>query len=198
MKNWWHVRCVHFMSKLLIYKQLRLSYSKLSMLIFATFQFFMFWFKTNFVKWKFRFRNSLFRLKWKNESQKISFISQIWLKHWKRKNEKMIFFDSHQKSKIFEFVIWFQIKKWISKSSFLFQFCLWNWKMKNEKFSKFVLFLNQKTIYTLGRRIVVKYLNFVFYIEVKTNSNYKILNFVFQFIKNMKWHFGYTNSLHLN
>ena len=23
---------------------------------------------------------------------------------------------------------------------------------------------------------------------------YKILNFVFQFIKNMKWHFGYTDS----
>ena len=42
IKNWWHVRCLHFMSKLLIYKQLRLSYSKLSVLIFATFQFFMF------------------------------------------------------------------------------------------------------------------------------------------------------------
>ena len=91
MQNWCHLRCVHFMSKLLVYKQLRLSYSKLSVLIFATFQFFMFWFKTDFVKWKFQFRNSLFDLKWKNESQKISFISQIWLTHWKRKNEKKIF-----------------------------------------------------------------------------------------------------------
>ena len=41
--------------------------------------------------------------------------------------------------------------------------------------------------------MVVKYLNVVFYIEVKTNSNYKILNFVFQFIKNMKWHFGQSD-----
>ena len=31
--------------------------------------------------------------------------------------------------------------------------------------------------------MVVNYLNFVFYIEVKTKSKYKILNFVFQFIK---------------
>ena len=37
------------------------------------------------------------------------------------------------------------------------------------------------------------YLNFVFHIEVKTKSNHKFLNFAFQFIKNMKWHFGYTD-----
>ena len=133
MKNWWHVRCVHFMSKLLIYKQLRLSYSKLSMLIFATFQFFMFWFKTNFVKWKFRFRNSLFRLKWKNESQKISFISQIWLKHWKRKNKKMIFFDSHQKSKFSNSLFDFKSKNEFQKvlSFFNFAYETEKWKMKN-------------------------------------------------------------------
>ena len=47
-------------------------------------------------------------------------------------------------------------------------------------------------------KMVVKYLNFVFHIEVKTKSNYKILNFVFQFLKNMKWHFGYTDCLILN
>ena len=41
-------------------------------------------------------------------------------------------------------------------------------------------------------KIVVNYLNFVFHIEVKTKSNHKFLNFVFQFIKNTKWHFGYT------
>ena len=35
-------------------------------------------------------------------------------------------------------------------------------------------------------------LNFVFHIEVKAKSKYKILNFVFQLIKNTKWHFGYT------
>ena len=33
-----------------------------------------------------------------------------------------------------------------------------------------------------------------FHTEIKTKSNYKTLNFVFQFIKNMKWHFGYTDS----
>ena len=30
--------------------------------------------------------------------------------------------------------------------------------------------------------------------EVKAKSKYRILNFVFQFIKNTKWHFGYTDS----
>ena len=43
-------------------------------------------------------------------------------------------------------------------------------------------------------KIVVNYLNSVFHIEVKTKSNDKFLNFVFQFIKNMKWLFGYTDS----
>ena len=42
-------------------------------------------------------------------------------------------------------------------------------------------------------KLVVNYLNSVFYIEVKTKSNDKFLNFVFQFIKNTKWHFGYTD-----
>ena len=36
-------------------------------------------------------------------------------------------------------------------------------------------------------------MNFVFHIEMKTKSNDKTLNFVFQFIKNTKWHFGYTD-----
>ena len=35
-------------------------------------------------------------------------------------------------------------------------------------------------------KIVVNYLNFVFNIEVKAKSKYKILNFVFQFIENTK------------
>ena len=41
--------------------------------------------------------------------------------------------------------------------------------------------------------MVVNDLNFVFHIEVKAKSKYKILNFVFPFIKNTKWHFGYTD-----
>ena len=45
-------------------------------------------------------------------------------------------------------------------------------------------------------KIVINYFNFNFYIE----SNYKkyahkILNFILQFIKNMKWHFGFTDSI---
>ena len=44
-------------------------------------------------------------------------------------------------------------------------------------------------------KIVISYLNFVFHAEVKTKSNDKFLNFVFQFIKNTKWHFGYTDYM---
>ena len=82
-------------------------------------------------------------------------------------------------------------------------------KMKNEKQTVFrflffyenekrmrVLKIQSKTL--LNMKMVVQYLNFVFHIEVKTKSNYKILNFVFQFLKNMKWHFGYTDCLILN
>ena len=36
-------------------------------------------------------------------------------------------------------------------------------------------------------------MDFVFYMKVKTKSKYKILNFAFQFIKNTKLHFGYTD-----
>ena len=45
-------------------------------------------------------------------------------------------------------------------------------------------------------KLVVNYLNSVFYIEVKTKSNDKFLNFVFQFIKNTKWRFGYTDCFY--
>ena len=46
----------------------------------------------------------------------------------------------------------------------------------------------------LNMKIVVNYLNFVFHIELKTKSKYKILDFVFQSINNTKSHFGYTDS----
>ena len=46
----------------------------------------------------------------------------------------------------------------------------------------------------LNMKVVVNYFNFVFHIEVKTKSKYKVLNFVFQLIKNSKWYFGYTDS----
>ena len=46
-------------------------------------------------------------------------------------------------------------------------------------------------------KMVVSYLNFVFFIKVKAKSKYRILDFVFQFIKKTKWHFGYTDSFPL-
>ena len=45
--------------------------------------------------------------------------------------------------------------------------------------------------------MLASYLKFVFFIEVKVKSKYRILNFVFQFIKKAKWHFGYTDSTSL-
>ena len=76
--------------------------------------------------------------------------------------------------------------------------------MKNEKQTAFrfpFFYENEKRIKVLkiqrknllNMKIVVSYLNFVFFIKVKTKSKYKILNFVFQFIKKTKWHFGYTD-----
>ena len=78
-------------------------------------------------------------------------------------------------------------------------------KIKNEKLTVFRLpffYENEKRMRVLriqsttflNIKMVVKYLNLVFHIEVKTKSNYKILNFVFQFIKNMRWHLGYKDS----
>ena len=63
--------------------------------------------------------------------------------------------------------------------------------------SFFIFYENEKQMIALkiqsknllNMKMVDKYLNFVFHIEVKTKSKYKILNFVFQFIKNTKWHF---------
>ena len=43
-------------------------------------------------------------------------------------------------------------------------------------------------------KMAVNYLNFVFLIEAKAKSKYRIFEFRFQFIKNTKWHFGYTGS----
>ena len=117
----------------------------------------------------------------KNEKLKrILFLALFWLKT----NFKT------QKIKIFEFILWFQIKKWIWKSYFIFPFWLWNWKMKNENFSKFVLLLNQKTNYTFSTRIV---LCFMSQFQCRNKNQNFISNFIFQFIKKTKWHFGYTD-----
>ena len=69
--------------------------------------------------------------------------------------------------------------------------------MKNEKaklkLQKIQRTLKIQTKNLLNMNIVVIYSNFTFRIEVKTKSKYIILDFVFRFIKNMKWHFGYTD-----
>ena len=62
---------------------------------------------------------------------------------------------------------------------------------ENEKRMK-VLKIQRKNL--LNMKMVVSYLNFVFFIELKAISKYRILNFVFQFIKKTKWHFRYTDS----
>ena len=54
-----------------------------------------------------------------------------------------------------------------------------------------VLKIQRKNL--LNMKMVVSYLNFAFFIKVKAKSKYRILNFVFQFIKKTKWHFGYTD-----
>ena len=67
-------------------------------------------------------------------------------------------------------------------------------KMKNEKRTVFrfsfsyedekrmkVLKIQRKNL--LNMKIVVSYLNFVFFIEVKAKSKYRILNIVFELIK---------------
>ena len=63
---------------------------------------------------------------------------------------------------------------------------------ENEKRIK-VLKIQRKNL--LNMKMVVSYLNFVFFIEVKAKSKYRTLNFVFQFIKKTKWYFGYTDSI---
>ena len=78
-------------------------------------------------------------------------------------------------------------------------------KTKNDKRNVFVFHffyenvkrievLKIQTKNLLNMKMTVNYLNFVFRIEVKTKSKYRILNFVFQFIKSTKRHFGYTDS----
>ena len=61
---------------------------------------------------------------------------------------------------------------------------------ENEKRMK-VLKIQRKNL--LNMKMVVSYLNFVFFIEVKAKFKYRILNFVFQFIKKTKLDFGHRD-----
>ena len=66
-------------------------------------------------------------------------------------------------------------------------------KMKNELYFVFHFFMKMKNEWSIKNSkkesikhensSLVSYLNFVFFTEVKAKSNYRILNFVFQFIK---------------
>ena len=94
-------------------------------------------------------------MKWKSEFQKKPFIFQIWLLNWKTKNEKKFFLLSFdfcflklvlnqnkfkKKFEIFQFIFWFEIKKWISKK--FFHFSIFVLKLKNEKWKIFkILFV---------------------------------------------------------
>ena len=102
----------------------------------------IFWFemKKRISKNIFDFSNLIIELK--NEKRKKNFLNLFWFKTDFKK----------QKSKFLSsFLIWNQ--KMNFKNSFIFQFLFWNWEMKNKKFSKFVLFLNQKTNYSFCTRI---------------------------------------------
>ena len=74
----------------------------------------------------------------------------------------------------------------------LFHFPILIMKLENEKRKNFKIrfgFKSKNELY-FQYMVVVNYLNFVFHIEVKTKSNHKFLNFVFQFIKNTICYFG--------
>ena len=134
--NWWHIRCEHFMSKLLIYKQLRLSYSKLYVLIFCTFQFFMFWFKTDFVKWKFQFRNSLFDLKWKKQTSNNIFHFSNLINALKNEKLKRILFLA---------LFWFKTTSKNKNQNFRIHSLISNQKMNFKKFFHFsILFMKNE------------------------------------------------------
>ena len=65
-------------------------------------------------------------------------------------------------------------------------------KMKNEKRMK-ALKIQSQNLLNMKKAVIC--LNLIFYVEVETKSKFKNLNFVFQFIKNTKWHFEGTDSL---
>ena len=68
-------------------------------------------------------------------------------------------------------------------------------KMKNEKRMK-ALKIQSQNLLNMKKAVIC--LNLIFYVEVETKSKFKNLNFVFQFMKNTKWHFwvyGFSSIL---
>ena len=129
-----------------------------------------------------------FDLKWKNEFQKIYFIFHIWLLNWKTKNEKKLFlnlfwFKINFKNKNQNFRIHFLIssQKMNIRKFLHFSILVMKLKNKTEKFSKFVLFLNQKTNYTFGTRIK----NCIWISKFDLNKDQN-LSFIFYFLKKLK------------
>ena len=119
--------------------------------------------------WKIRSANRIRQNIWKSDFFMISTISTKTGDGWSNR-----FFNTFM--------------KWTNEKRTVFRFPFFM-KMKNEwQHWK----LKVKTCFNMK---VVVILNFVFHIEVTTKSNHKFLNSVFQFIKNTKWHFGYTDYL---
>ena len=73
------------------------------------------------------------------------------------------------------------------KTSTVFHFLFF---CKNEKRMK--KFEIQSNI-SIEHQEIGNLLNFHFHFCIKNENKYSILNFVFQFIMKMKWHFGYTD-----
>ena len=65
-------------------------------------------------------------------------------------------------------------------------FSVFLWKRKTNEGIK----IRSKNLSNM--KMIVSYLNFVFHIKVTTECKYKVLNFVFKFVKNTKWHFVCT------
>ena len=100
-------------------------------------------FKNEHEKQTSKFCNSFFNLKRKKEFQKISFIFQIWLLNWKRKNEKKNCFWIHfnlkpiSTNKNQNFRIHFLMSNQIMNFKKFYGFSILLMKLKNEKWKTF-------------------------------------------------------------
>ena len=101
---------------------------------------------------------------------------------WKKVIKLILIFLSNS------FFNFFMKMKNEKRTIFCFPFFLWNGKA-NEGIK-----IQRKDL--LNMKMVVNYLNLVLHTDVKTRYEYKVLNIVFQFIKDTKWHLGCTDSYH--
>ena len=156
-------------------------------------------FKNKNKKSKSKFCNSFFDLKWKNDFQKISFIFEIWLMHWKRKHEKkkncfepILISNQLQrtKMKLFEFIFWYQIKKEFPKGLSFCNFCyeIEKWNMKI--FHNLLCFEIKKWMILLADGLIP---SLVFHFDKKMENE---IQFVFLF--SFWWRNWKTNNLKIS